>query len=126
MAPECLTAPNRRSVSTLASPSVSAVTAVLTLFAYCVICTDFVAASCEEQRKRNATSSESDYTLKTHGDSCVADDSNSIALEGERSVTAGLLGLGKIMSTNTTGRTDMFLKGLAKSEGCKSEDSNVM
>lgn len=49
IAPECLTGPNRRSVAALAAPSVSAVAAVLTFLAYCVMCTDFVAASCEEQ-----------------------------------------------------------------------------
>lgn len=58
-----------------------------------------------------------DYSRKIHGSCITSCDSLPSAEEGISTVTIGLLGLGKLMSSNTTGSSDMFIGGVTMSDG---------
>lgn len=47
----------------------------------------------------------------------VPKDASPLAFKGEHAVTAGELGLGKSISSNTTGVPDMFMLGKASTDG---------
>lgn len=51
---------------------------------------------------------------------------NSTSCLGEPAVATGLLGLGKLMPSNSVGGPDMLLLGKASAEGCDSVLSNAV
>lgn len=65
---------------------------------------------------------EPDNAAKLHGlgdvEACVSDGVSPLAECGESVAASGVLGVGKMMVSNTSGGTDMVMLGCAMADGC--------
>lgn len=85
---------------------------------------------CKAERKGTRVTVEVKNTTETYdsnkhpGDAYASKDTNSMAKEGEKSATTGLLGLGKLMSTCRANHSEEFMSGLTKTDGIESMKKN--